>query len=291
MKRLMQERGVAAALFSLPALLVFCGFVIYPMLQAVWFSFFNWNGFGEPTQFVEAQNYVEAIQTPAFRRALFDVLVLIAAALVIQVPLGLGCALLVGSEFRGAVTYRLILFLPYVLAQTATGLVFTFLYDGRYGLAAAIARWLDTEPVYALADPSLALPAVVVVMVWKYFGFSMMLFVAGLQSLDRSQIEAAQIDGATRAQILRYITLPHLRPVAVLVAFFAVLTALQVFDLIMALTLGGPNDTTQTLVTYLYSHGLARLRIGYGNAVGVILFALCLLATLLFKTRKEPSRG
>ncbi len=284
-----RDRYVGAA-FMTPALLLFGFFVVLPMLQALRFSLFNWNGFGAPEDFVGLANYAEALTTLAFQRAAFDVAVLITAALLIQLPLGLASALLVGSKFRGVTAYRLVLFLPYVLAQTATGLVFTFLYDGRYGLAGQVARWLGADPVFVLGDPNLALPAVVGVMVWKYFGFGMMIFVAGLQSLDPSLIEAARIDGANRTQILRHITLPHLKPVIGLVAFFGVLTALQLFDLVMSLTGGGPNDATQTLVSYLYGHGLSRLRVGYGSAVGVILFATCLLVTLALNARK-PRHG
>lgn len=279
------DRWVAPA-FMAPALLLFGLFVIVPMLQTLRYSLFDWNGFGQPQDFVGFANYAEVLAAPAFHRALFDVGVLIAAALFIQMPLGLAAALLVAGKFRGAVAYRLVLFLPYVLAQTATGLVFTFLYDGRYGFAAQVCRWLGIQPVFVLGDPILALPAVVVVMIWKYFGFGMMIFVASLQSLDPSLTEAARIDGANRRQILRHIVLPHLRPVMGLVAFFGVLGALQLFDLVMSLTMGGPNDATQTLVTYLYGHGLSRLRIGYGSAIGVILFAICLIVTLIINARK-----
>lgn len=275
------------AVFMVPSLLLFGFFVVLPMCQAFRFSLYNWNGFGSPTDFVGLANYIEAVQAAAFRRALLDVGVLILAAVLIQLPLGLACALLVGDRFWGVTLYRLVLFLPYVLAQTATGLVFTFLYDGRYGLAAQVTRWLDIDPVFLLGDPDTALPAVVAVMIWKYFGFGMMLFVAGLQSLDPCLVEAAKIDGANRWQVLRHITLPHLRPVMALVAFFGVLTALQLFDLVMSLTMGGPNDATQTLVTYLYSNGLSRLRIGYGSAIGVLLFTTCLATTLVFKMRRR----
>jgi raffinose/stachyose/melibiose transport system permease protein len=113
--------------------------------------------------------------------------------------------------------------------------------------------------------------------------------VAGLQSLDPSLTEAARIDGANRRQILRHVVLPHLKGVAILVAFFGVLGAVQLFDLIMALTGGGPNDKTQTMVTYLYGHGLARLRIGYGSAIGVILFASCVAIALLFRRKKADA--
>jgi raffinose/stachyose/melibiose transport system permease protein len=240
---------------------------------------------------VGAANYLEAFATPAFRIALRNVGVLICVALLIQVPLALASALLVGTRFRGVVTYRLILLLPYVLAQTATGIVFTFLYDGQYGLAGKISESLGLERLFVLGSESLALPAIAAVMVWKYFGFGMMIFVAALQSLDHSIVDAAHMDGADRWQVLRYVTLPHLRPTMLLVAFFAVLGAVQMFDLVMSLTAGGPNNASQTLVTYLYTHGLSRLRIGYGSAVGMILFCLCVLLSIAYGRLGRRAHG
>lgn len=268
--------------YLLPALLLFAAFVFWPMLRAIWFSLFNWNGFGDPERFVALANYIEAFGTPAFRVALANVGILIAVALLIQLPLALASALLVGNRFRGVVVYRLILLLPYVLAQTATGIVFTFLYDGQYGLAGKIAELVHADRIFVLGSETYSLPAIAAVMVWKYFGFGMMIFVAALQSLDHNIIDAAHIDGANRWQVLRHVTLPHLRRTMLLVGFFAVLGAVQMFDLVMSLTAGGPNNSSQTLVTYLYTHGLSRLRIGYGSAIGMILFFLCILLSIAY---------
>ena len=121
----------------------------------------------------------------------------------------------------------------------------------------------------------LVLAAVLVVVVWKYFGFHMMLFIAALQGLDQSQVEAARLDGATRAQVLRFVTLPSLLPTIRLSVFFAIVGSLQLFDVVMPLTGGGPEDSSQTLVTFLYNFGVTRMRVGFGSAVGVVLFVIC----------------
>jgi raffinose/stachyose/melibiose transport system permease protein len=117
--------------------------------------------------------------------------------------------------------------------------------------------------------------AILVVVLWKYFGFHMMLFIAALQGLDMSLVEAAQLDGAGRAQILRHVVLPSLRPTIKLSVFFAIVGSLQLFDVVMPLTGGGPADSSQTLVTFLYNFGVTRMRVGFGSAVGVILFLIC----------------
>jgi raffinose/stachyose/melibiose transport system permease protein len=126
-----------------------------------------------------------------------------------------------------------------------------------------------------LGDKDWAFSAVLVVIVWKYFGFHMMLYIAGLQSLDKSLLEAAEMDGANAFRRFRHITLPLLGPMIRLSIFFSVVGALQLFDMIVPLTGGGPFDTTNTMVSYLYFFGITRMRVGFGSAVGVVLFAFC----------------
>jgi raffinose/stachyose/melibiose transport system permease protein len=215
------------------------------------------------------------VQNRAFRIALCNNLLIIAVSLAIQLPLALAMAILLADRIRGAVAFRMIFFLPYVLAEVAAGLIWRFVYDGDYGLLAKAAAALGFAAPYVLADRDLAMYAILIVVVWKYFGFHMMLYIAGLQQIDPNLYEAAHIDGATGRQILTRVTLPLLGPTIRLSVFFAVLGSIQLFDLIMPLTKGGPSDSTQTMVTYLYSYGVTRMRIGFGSAVGVILFVIC----------------
>ena len=268
-------RLVVALLFLPPALLLFTLFVALPMGEAAWYSFYNWNGYGTPEAFVGLKNYELLVQNRAFRIALFNNLLIIAVSLAIQLPLALAMAILLADRIRGAVAFRMIFFLPYVLAEVAAGLIWRFVYDGDYGLLAKAATALGFGAPYVLADRELAMYAVLIVVVWKYFGFHMMLYIAGLQQIDPNLYEAAHIDGATGRQILTRVTLPLLGPTIRLSVFFAVLGSIQLFDLIMPLTKGGPSDSTQTMVTYLYSYGVTRMRIGFGSAVGVILFVIC----------------
>jgi len=125
--------------------------------------------------------------------------------------------------------------------------------------------------------------AILIVIVWKYFGFHMMLFIAALQGMDPTLIEAARIDGATRWQNLRYIVIPLLYPTIRLSVFFAIVGSLQLFDLIMPLTRGGPADSSHTMVSFLYTFGVMRMRVGFGSAVGVILFCICVTFAFTYK--------
>ncbi len=245
------------------------------MGEAAWYSFYNWNGYGTPETFVGLRNYELLFQERAFRTALVNNLLIIAVSLAIQLPLALAMAILLADRIRGAVTFRMIFFVPYILAEVAAGLIWRFVYDGDYGLLAKLATTLGFAAPHVLADRDLAMYAILVVIVWKYFGFHMMLYIAGLQQIDPNLYEAAHIDGATSRQMLWRVTLPLLGPTIRLSVFFAVLGSLQLFDLIMPLTKGGPSDSTQTMVTYLYSFGVTRMRIGFGSAVGVVLFVIC----------------
>jgi ABC-type amino acid transport system permease subunit len=145
----------------------------------------------------------------------------------------------------------------------------------RSALAGAITTALSMPPYFLLADKTWAFSAVLIVIVWKYFGFHMMLYIAGLQAIDRSLLEAAEMDGASAWQRFRYITLPLLGPMIRLSIFFSVVGALQLFDIIVPLTGGGPFETTNTMVSFLYYFGITRMRVGFGSAVGVVLFVIC----------------
>jgi raffinose/stachyose/melibiose transport system permease protein len=149
------------------------------------------------------------------------------------------------------------------------------MFDGAYGLPSLVTGALGFAPYYLLADKTWAFSAVLIVILWKYFGFHMMLYVAGLQSIDKSLLEAAEMDGANAWQRFWRITLPLLGPMIRLSIFFSVVGALQLFDIIVPLTGGGPFETTNTLVSFLYYFGITRMRVGFGSAVGVALFVIC----------------
>ncbi|WEK52684.1 MAG: sugar ABC transporter permease [Candidatus Kaistia colombiensis] len=270
-------------LFLPPALLVFTLFVILPMGEAAWYSLYDWNGYGLPEKFIGLKNFELLFRNGAFRQALMNNGLIMLVSIAIQIPLALWLATMVSHRIPGAVSFRLIFFMPYVLADVAAGLIWRFVYDGDYGLFAAIASFFNVASPYVLADKNLAIYAVLGVIVWKYFGFHMMLFIAGLQSIDKSYYEAAEMDGATRWQRFRNITLPLLAPTIRLSVFFSVIGSLQLFDMIMPLTGGGPSNSTQTMVTFLYSYGITRMKVGFGSAVGVVLFVICVTLAFGYK--------
>jgi raffinose/stachyose/melibiose transport system permease protein len=282
----MSANGWATVVIFLPpALLLFTVFVALPMAEAAWYSFYNWDGYGRPERFVGLTNYDYLIGNATFLRALANNGIIIAVSLLVQLPLALAVAMMVAGRIAGAMWFRMIFFLPYILADVAAGLIWRYMFDGDYGLAAAITGGLGLQPYYLLADKDWAFSAILIVIIWKYFGFYMMLFVAGLQDVDKSLLEAAQVDGASALQRFRYITLPLLGPMIRLSIFFAVVGSLQLFDIVVPLTGGGPFDTTHTMVSFLYYFGITRMRVGFGSAVGVVLFIICVTFAIVYQRK------
>ena len=213
---------------------------------------------------------------------------MIAVSLLVQLPLALGLALLLAGRMTGAVFFRMIFFLPYILADVVAGLMWRFMFDGDYGIPSLFTHAFGLKPFFLLASTDWAFLAVLIVILWKYFGFYMMLYIAGLQGIDKEMLEAAEMDGASRFQRFWHITLPLLGPMIRLSVFFSVVGALKLFDIIVPLTGGGPFDTTHTMVSFLYFFGVTRMRVGFGSAVGVILFIICV--TFAFGYRRLVMR-
>lgn len=284
MRRAVTNGRVTAVLILLPpALILFTLFVMLPLGESAWYSFFNWNGYGAPDDYVGLQNYERILNHSVFHIAVGNTIKIVAISLLIQMPLAMLLALLIYKKTPTNAVFRLIFFLPYILAEVAAGLIWSFVFDGNYGVTASIAAGLGFENVFILSDPDWAFAAIMTVIVWKYFGFHMMIYIAALQGVPQDQIEAARIEGARRLQVIRYVQIPAIKPAIIVSAFFAIIGALQVFDVIIPLTNGGPSNQTHTIVTYLYTFGLTRLNIGFGSAVGVVLFVGAVTVALFYQ--------
>jgi raffinose/stachyose/melibiose transport system permease protein len=276
-------RLTALVLFLPPALVLFTLFVIWPMLNAAHLSFYRWSGYGAVNNYVGLRNYAILLSNSVFHQSLLNSFKLVLASIFLQLPLALALALMIYKKTSINTAFRLIFFAPYILAEIATGLIWSFIFDGDYGISAQVAAALGTEPVYILADKRFAFLAIVTVIVWKYFGYHMMIFIAALQAVPADLVEAAEIDGAKGWQIVWYVKVPLIWHAIRLSIFFAIVGALQVFDIIVPLTNGGPSNLTHSIVSYLYNFGLARLNVGYGSAVGVVLFVLCVATAFSYK--------
>ena len=270
-------------LFVPPSLILFVTFVVLPMIGAGTFSFFHWNGYGPLTDFVGLKNYHDVLSNRYFGNSIRNTLIVIAVSLGIQLPLAMWAALALSESRTSTNTIRLLFFLPYMLAEVAAALIWKFVYDGNYGLVPLIGDAFGVQMPFVLANTFWVIPAIMLVVVWKYFGFHMMIYIAGLQSIPKEVIEAARLDGVKKWKIVRHIKLPMIWPSIVVSLFFAVTGALQLFDMIIPLTNGGPNNTSHTIVSFLYAFGILRTRLGFGGAVSVMLFFACVAVALVYR--------
>ena len=284
-RRFNTEKAVTVSIFLIPGLILYTGLVVVPVFQAIRYSFFKWNGLGALDQFVGLENYIRALSDPMFQGAILHNLVILVLSIVIQLPLALGLALMVQRGLRGRTGFRLIFFLPYVLSEIVTGVIWTFIYKPDAGLLNSIFTSIfpNLTPPAWLGDSQLVLLALFLVMTWKYFGLHLLLFLAALQNVPVELEEAASIDGATRWQTIRFIIIPLLGTTALLSVYLSAIGSIQIFDLVWVMTTGGPVGASEMMATYMYKFGFQRLQIGYGSAVAVIIFLFCLVLSLIYQ--------
>ena len=272
------------ALFLLPALVLYGLLVIAPVVQAIYYSGFRWNGLGSLDDFIGLENFRRAFSDDVFVGALKHNGIIIALSLLLQLPFALALAVLLQQRLRGRALLRILYFAPFVLSEVVTGVVWTLMLQphglvdhslGAAGLDPLIREWL--------ADPGIVLWSLFVVISWKYFGFHMILYLAGLQQIPRELEEAAMIDGANRVQVFRYVTLPLLGPTIRISAFLSIIGALQLFDLVWVMTGGGPVNASETMATYLIDWSFKRFQFGYASAVAVIMLVISLLFALIWQ--------
>ena len=269
-----------------PALLVFVAFVILPVALAAYYGFFSWSGYGPATDFVGLRNYITILTDPAFHESLGHNGFIVVMSLVLQGPLALGVALLLNRKLRFQSLIRVLIFVPYVISEVVVGLGWSLMLQSngavnglleKVGLGALQTDWLS--------DPNIAIWTLLVIITWKYVGFAVILFLAGLQGIPDEITEAARIDGASYWQVQRYIVLPLMGPTVRIWAFLSVIGSLQLFDLVwiiwgqyVASTAG-----TSTMATYMVGNGRNAGSYGYGSAVAVVIFLISLVVALLYQ--------
>ncbi len=263
-----------------------------PAIQGVLLSFTEWRGVGRPNP-VGLQNFRELTGDPKFVGAFKNTVRWLFVFGGFSGLLGLSLALLLKAERRGVAVYRSLIFLPVIFSLVVTALVWRVLYAPK-GLFnnALTAVGLKSWTQIWLAEPKTVLYALVVASLWRSSGYIMVLYLAGLKSIDPALTEAARVDGASRRQLLRHITMPQLRGVNSVVLSVIVIDALRSFDIVWALTKGGPYDTSQLLSTYMFQTAFATGRLGYASAIAVVIFLLAVTFIVLYLIRalKEEAR-
>jgi len=279
-----RRRIATAVLFLLPAFVIYSLLVLFPVVQAAYYGFYKWNGLGPATDNVGWDNFNRVLHDSNFQTALRHNVLILVLSLLVQLPLALSLALIVGRQMRGRAVFRTIFFLPYVLSEVVAGVVWRFLYQPDSGLNQLIGNvYADWRPRSWLGDTNLVMYSLFVVITWKYIGFHIILYMAGLQNIPRELEEAAALDGAGPLRVIRDVTIPLLGPTVRLSAFLSVLGSLQFFDVIWVMTTGGPVGASETMATYMYRFGFQRFQLGYGAAVSLVIFLLCLAFALPYQ--------
>jgi raffinose/stachyose/melibiose transport system permease protein len=269
--------------FLLPALVLYSVFLLYPIVQSTRYSLYDWNGFGPLDEFVGLENFRDVFGDARFRSALTHNSIIVVLSLLIQLPAALALAMLLNAKITGRAFMRTVFFAPYVLSEVVTGVVWRQILrpnglldqsmDGA-GLGGWVQGWLS--------DPDVVLYALFFVVSWKYFGFHMILMLAGLQQIPHELKEAASIDGASGWATFRYITFPLLMPTVRVSVFLSAIGALQLFDMVWVTTRGGPIGASSTMSTYLYDR-FRDSRFGYASAVSIVIFGFSLVIALLYQ--------
>jgi raffinose/stachyose/melibiose transport system permease protein len=278
--------NLTIALFLLPAFILFLVFIVYPILRSVYFSLFNWNGLGPAVDFVGISNFKQILSDKIFMKAIGNGLLIVALSLSLQLPLSLALAIMVGRDLPGRAFFRAIFFLPYVLSEVITAIIWLGLFNpdpDRGFLNALLVLIPGVQAQAFLGDTHMVLACIFVVLTWKFFGLHMLLYLAGLQNIPREIEEAALIDGANRWQLVRYITIPLLATTIRTTIYLSVLGSLTQFNLIWIMSKGGPVNASESMATYMYRFGFIRFWLGYGSAVALVMLLICLIFSLVYQ--------
>lgn len=279
--RTRRRRLLTAYAFMLPSLVIMALFMFYPLIRAAWLSLTNYSFFGT-SQFIGLGNYTKLVHDAQFWNDLGNTAYYAAVTTPVSIILALGLALLLNRRgLPGRGILRAAIFLPAVVSLAVAAIPFRLMFTPSIGL---VTYWLGAIGIHAsdwLNSTTLAMPAVIIVGIWKDVGFYMVIYLAGLQTIPREFYEAARIDGASTWQRFRRITLPLLNNTTMFVTIIALIASFQAFDQIYVMTQGGPAFSTETLVMLIYRQGFQNFSMGYASAIGYVLVLIILLFSLL----------
>ncbi|MDM4761552.1 sugar ABC transporter permease [Galbitalea sp. SE-J8] len=266
--------------YLVPALVLYVGFVLYPLVDTVRLSFFSWSGFRtRPQDFVGVDNYVRLFTAdPVFWRAMLNSVLWVALSLLVPMLLSLVLALALNRRMVGRNVFRSIFYMPAVFASITVAAVWRWIYNPTMG---ALNQLLDHVGLGGLAhewlgDPSIAIYSIFAASIWQAVGFGLVLFLAGLQQVQQELVDSARVDGANAWHVFRNVTLPALRPTTAVVVVLTVINSLKVYDLVVGMTGGGPVQSTQVLALWSVTQSFQNHNVGMGSAVAVVLLVISL---------------
>jgi ABC-type sugar transport system permease subunit len=273
------RRHAAGLAFTAPALVILAAFLLYPIGYSLWLSLHEWDGYTPQWgPFVGLENYRALAADEVFWKATLNSIVFVVVRTPLEVALGFVLAILLNRRLAARSLLRTLFFVPVVMSLIVVTIIFQRVYEPNTGLlntflhGIGLGAWAHPW----LGDPATALPAVIAVSVWKNVGFSLVILLAGLQSLPQDVVDAARVDGANAWQLTLRVITPLMRPILALTALLSIIGGLKVFDLIFIMTRGGPTYSTEVLATMLYREAFEQNHMGVASAIAVILVTLVL---------------
>jgi raffinose/stachyose/melibiose transport system permease protein len=282
-----------ALLFVAPAFIIYVVFMLFPFLNSIYYSLTSWDGVQNVKEWVGISNYTTMFQDELFLEAAWHNLFWIIFGTIGPVAIGLLLALILWSTPRGALFFRTVYFIPFILPVVVIGIVWGWIYHPLFGGLNSLLSWIGLDSLTRgwLGDPTWALPAVLVAGIWGSFGFVTLVIFAGLQSVSQDLVDAAAIDGANWFQRARYVIIPAIAPVITLVTTITLIGGFAVIDFIIVMTGGGPGTSSEVLGSYAYKNGFQFNQVGYGATVSTFITVLSLVAAVLFVRIRERQRG
>jgi raffinose/stachyose/melibiose transport system permease protein len=280
------------ALFVLPSLLVYALFMVWPFLGTLELSFQAWDGFSPERTFVGLDNYLALVNDGDFWNAVGHNLIWAIVGTVGPIIIGLPLAIVLWSGARYRLAFRAIYFIPFILPSVVIGLIWGWIYNPLFGVLNALLEAIGLQDLTRgwLGDPDTALFAVLLAAIWSYFGFCVVMFLAGLQGIDMNLVDAAKVDGANAWQRARHVLLPGIAPVFTFVLTITLVGAFSVFDIVYVMTRGGPGTATEVMAGYAYRMAFGRNFAGYGAAISSVIAIVSLLLAIALLRYRERGR-
>ena len=270
------NQNFAAWIFVLPAILGTFIFIIIPVICSFGLSFTDWDLLN-PIKFVGLENYRLLFKDNLFYKILGNTVVFALSTSILGVIIPLILASILNSKIRGSEFFKTAYFLPFITPMVVIGIIWAWIFDPNIGLLNQVLH-ININWLY---DSNFALPALIIVSVWKLIGYNMIIFLSSLSSISNSMFEAAKIDGANSFQTFKNVTIPLLSPTIFFVIIITAISSFQVFDLIYLMTQGGPFDSTNVLVYAIYKNAFEYFNVGKASAIAYVLFAIILVLTLI----------
>jgi ABC-type sugar transport system permease subunit len=280
----LRTRRLWTVAFLFLPLLVYTIVVIVPLFTSFYYSFTDYNGFNPRFDFVGVKNYLRITTDPIFFNAIKNTVIWMIAAIIIPSGFGLAIALVLQRNIWGANVFKSLFYLPICLSLAVIGQVWIWIYHPDWGLLNLILKGVHLPGLTDawLGDPHTALIAVIIAWCWQQIGLAMVIYLSGLTSIPGELTEAAEIDGASYWQSLRYVIIPLLAPASVVVIALAIINSLKSFDVLYIMTKGGPFHSSDTLAMMMYNESFQKYYIGYGSAVSVVLFLIAMVIIVIY---------